>query len=88
MFSKENRYLSFTYANKHKIRTTKDIPILAKTYRYPHIYKQEVQTQIDEMLENEIIRHNCSLYSPFIWTVPKKLKWKTEMQPSGGLPKA
>lgn len=64
--------LTFTNAIKHKINTTTDIPIHSKSYRYPYIHKEEVQNQIQEMLDNGIIRHSSSPYSAPIWIVSKK----------------
>lgn len=82
IFYQENSSLSFTSAIKHTIRTTNDIPIYTKSYRYPYIHKNEVETQIQEMLDNKIIRHSSSPYTPPIWIVPKKadasekVKWR------------
>jgi len=45
IFYNENSNLSFTNAIKH-IRITDDVPIQAKTYRYPYIHKKEIKTQI------------------------------------------
>ncbi|GBP97604.1 Retrovirus-related Pol polyprotein from transposon 297 [Eumeta japonica] len=65
--------LTFTNAIKHEIRTTNNIPIAAKTYRYPYIHKNEVKKQIEEMLHKRIIRPSHSPYSAPVWVVPKKL---------------
>lgn len=72
IFYQENKKLSFTSAIKHSIRTTTNIPIFTKSYRYPYIHKNEVENQIQEMLNNGIIRHSNSPYSAPIWIVPKK----------------
>lgn len=72
IFYNENSDLSFTNAIKHNIRTTDDVPIYAKSYRYPYIHKQEVEEQIEEMLEKGIIQHSNSPYSAPVWIVPKK----------------
>lgn len=64
--------LSFTNQVKHSIRTTDDVPIYTKSYRYPFIHKQEVQDQISKMLEQNIIRPSQSAWSSPIWVVPKK----------------
>jgi hypothetical protein len=72
IFYDEESDLSFTNVIKHRIRTVNESPIFCRTYRYPTIHKQEIQTQIDEMLEKGIIRHSYSPYSAPIWIVPKK----------------
>ncbi|GBP06327.1 Retrovirus-related Pol polyprotein from transposon 17.6 [Eumeta japonica] len=72
IFYKENTKLTFTSVIKHEIRTTDNIPIHTKSYRYPYIHKNEVQKQIQEMLDNKIIRHSNSPYSAPIWIVAKK----------------
>lgn len=82
IFYKENEPLTFTNAVKHKIPTTDDIPIYTKTYRYPYIHKEEVKKQIDNMLEQGIIRQSYSPWSSPVWIVPKKIdasgkqKWR------------
>lgn len=72
IFYQENDKLSFTSAIKHRIRTINNIPIYTKSYRYPYIHRNEVETQIREMLNDNIIRHSNSPYSAPIWIVPKK----------------
>lgn len=82
IFYTEDNDLSFTNAIKHEIRTKTNIPIAAKTYRYPYIHKEEVNKQIKEMLDKKIIRQSYSPYSAPVWIVPKKMdasgkkKWR------------
>lgn len=71
-YNENNNNLTFTNATKHVIRTTDEVPIRAKSYRYPYIHKEEVEKQINEMLESGIIRHSNSPYSAPVWIVPKK----------------
>ena len=71
IFLKPGDKLSFTSKIKHSIKTTDEIPVHTKSYRYPYIHKEEVQRQINEMLEKEIIRPSCSPWSSPIWIVPK-----------------
>lgn len=74
--------LTFTNQVKHKILTKDEEPVYTKSYRYPHVHKTEVQKQIQQMLDDEIIRPSCSPWSSPIWIVPKKLdasgkqKWR------------
>lgn len=72
IFYQPDSSLTFTNTIKHKINTIDNIPIHTKSYRYPYIHKEEVQSQIKDMLETGIIRHSNSPYSAPIWIVPKK----------------
>nr|CAI5868931.1 unnamed protein product [Callosobruchus analis] len=82
IFHTENEPLTFSNTVKHEIRTTDDIPIHTKSYRYPYVHKQEVTRQINKMLNDGIIRPSQSPWSSPIWIVPKKLdasgkqKWR------------
>ena len=71
-FHLEDEKLTFSNVIKHKIETKDDIPVHAKTYRYPHCHKKEVKEQIQKMLEQNIIRPSHSPWSSPIWVVPKK----------------
>lgn len=64
--------LTFTNEIKHKIHTGLSGPIYSKTYRYPVIHTEEVEKQMNEMLEQGIIKHSNSPYNAPIWIVPKK----------------
>lgn len=68
----DNGKLTFTHEIKHTIDTTDEIPIRSKIYRYPYIYKDEIQKQILEMLSNGIIAPSSSPYNSPVWVVPKK----------------
>jgi hypothetical protein len=72
IFFKENQNLSFTNDVKHRIRTTDDLPVYTKSYRYPHVHKEEVKRQINDMLSQGIIRPSYSPWSSPVWVVPKK----------------
>lgn len=82
IFFLEGDTLSSTDAIRHQIITNSDKPVASKTYRYPHIHKEEVNRQIDDMLKQNIIRHSKSPWSAPLWVVPKKLdssgnrKWR------------
>lgn len=69
---KPNEKLTFTHQVKHEIKTSDEIPIHTKSYRYPFVHKQEVQKQIAQMLKDEIIRPSSSPWSSPVWIVPKK----------------
>lgn len=82
VFYLEGDDLSFTNVIKHKIETRDDLPVHAKSYRYPYCHKEEVQNQISKMLSQGIIRPSTSPWCSPIWIVPKKLdasgqqKWR------------
>jgi hypothetical protein len=73
---------NLTFTNKIKHSTTSDLPVYTKSYRYPFIHREEVQSQIHKMLEQGIIRPSNSAWSSPIWVVPKKadasgkVKWR------------
>lgn len=70
MFYLEGEPLTFTNKIKHNIRTTDEIPVHTKSYRYPYVHRQEVRDQITKMLEQNIIRTSDSAWSSPIWIVP------------------
>ena len=53
-----------------------------QTYRPPECHKKEIETQINDMLDKQIIELSDSSYNAPIWVVPKKLdasgkqKWR------------
>lgn len=82
IFYHEDSSLSFSNQIKHHIKTSDEIPVYTKTYRYPFIHKREVENQIKKMLDQKIIRPSNSPWSSPIWVVPKKIdasgeqKWR------------
>lgn len=54
-----------------EIPTVDNTPVHTKSYRLPHIYKNEVDKQIDNMLKNGIIKPSTSPWCSPIWVVPK-----------------
>lgn len=82
VFYLEGEPLTFTNKIKHKIRTSDEIPVHTKSYRYPYVHRQEIREQISKMLEQNIIQPSDSAWSSPIWIVPKKsdasgkVKWR------------
>lgn len=72
IFHLEGDALTATSTVKHEILTTSEIPIHAKTYRFPEIHKEEVNKQIQGMLEQDIIAPSKSPWNAPVWVVPKK----------------
>lgn len=60
---KNNEKLTSTTVIKHKILTKDEEPVYTKTYRYTHHYKEDVESQIREMLESGIIAPSTSLFT-------------------------
>lgn len=73
IFYQEGCDLSFTNAVKHKIRTKDEDPVYVKSFRHPYSMREEIQSQIQKLLSNNIIRPSISPYSAPVWLVPKKL---------------
>ncbi|XP_045468252.1 uncharacterized protein LOC123676417 [Harmonia axyridis] len=77
-----NQPLSFSSRIKHKIRTTDDVPVHCKIYRYPEVHREEVKKQIKDLLDKNIIRPSISPWSFPVVIVPKKedlsgkVKWR------------
>lgn len=71
-FHKEGNKLTFTNIEKHKIETTDDVPVFSRQYRYPHAYKEEVKTQIEDLIRQNIIQPSKSPFNSPIFLVPKK----------------
>lgn len=72
IFLQENQKFSFTHEIKHAIKTTDEIPIHQKAYKYSYHLRDEVQKEIDKLLDNGIIRESSSQWTSPIWVVPKK----------------
>jgi hypothetical protein len=61
-------------AAQHEIATRADsTPVNARPYRLPEKHKTEVNRQIQEMLNNKIIRHSNSQWNAPSLVVPKKI---------------
>uniref|UniRef100_A0A0A9X844 Retrovirus-related Pol polyprotein from transposon 17.6 n=2 Tax=Lygus hesperus TaxID=30085 RepID=A0A0A9X844_LYGHE len=72
IFHQEGTPLSFTNNVKHIIRTTDEIPVYAKNYRFPEVHLEELDKQMEELLQQGIVRNSESPWNAPIWIVPKK----------------
>lgn len=72
IFHQEGTPLSFTNEVKHVIRTTDEIPVYSKNYRFPQIHLEELDKQMEELLQQGIVRDSQSPWNAPIWIVPKK----------------
>jgi len=51
LFPRDGEILSHVSNIKHKINTTDDIPIYSRQYRYPYVYKKEIDDQVEDLLK-------------------------------------
>lgn len=68
----ENQPLSCTDVVTHKIITDDELPVHCKLYRYPKIHKDEIEKQVQDLLNDQIIRPSFSPWASPVWIVPKK----------------
>jgi hypothetical protein len=54
------------------LRTTDNNPVYIKNYRIPQAQKAEINSQVEKMLENDIIESSISRYNSPVLLVPKK----------------
>lgn len=73
LFAEPDEKLTYSTKVVGEIRTTSDKPIHTKHYPYPISLKQEVERQLQEMLNDGIIRPSRSPYNAPVWIVPKKV---------------
>lgn len=64
--------LNYTSVLKHRIPTVNEIPIHTRQYRFPVVHKDEINRQVNELLEQGIIKPSKSPYNTPVWIVPKK----------------
>jgi len=72
LFQLPDEELSCTNVIKHRINTTDERPINTKQYRFPPIHKNEIDKQVNDLLNNDIIKASESPYNSPLWIVPKK----------------
>ena len=48
--------LTATHVLQHRIITTDDQPINTRQYRFPQLHKEEINRQVEELLENGIVK--------------------------------
>lgn len=71
-----NMHSGLTYTTEviGEIRTTSDIPVYGKYYPYYASLQKEVETQIEELLADDIIRPSRSPYNSPVPSKPKKFR--------------
>ena len=73
LFPNNEEILSQTTNIKHIINTTDELPIYLRQYRYPYVYKKEIDDQVKDLLKKKIIRERHSPWSSPVWLVPRKI---------------
>ena len=71
-FHLKGEKLPATNVLKHRIKTVNDDPIFVKQFRLPPCHRQEIKKQVDEYLEDGVIKPSMSPYSNPVFIVPKK----------------
>lgn len=56
----------------HKIIAHDHTPVFVKNYRLPHSQKEEIRSQVDKLIKDELIEMSRSNYSSPLLVVPKK----------------
>lgn len=72
VFSDPELRLTYTTTVRGEIRTLNTEPVYSRPYPYPMCLKEEVESQIEELLSDGIIRPSKSPYNAPVWIVPKK----------------
>jgi hypothetical protein len=72
VFALNEEQLTSNNFYKQKFRVSDDIPVYIKNYRTPNSQKSELNSQVENLLKNNIIEPSMSEYSSPIFLVPKK----------------
>lgn len=72
IFGLESEKMTSNNFYKQKLRLKDSEPVYIKSYRIPHTHKAEVCTQVDKLIEDDIVEPSISEYNSPILLVPKK----------------
>lgn len=72
IFAMPDDQMSINNFYEQTIRTNDNEPVYVKNYRLPHSQKQEINTQVQKLLDNELIEPSVSNYNSPLILVPKK----------------
>lgn len=73
LFHMDGDKLTYTTVLKHTIPVKTDqAPINQKMYRLPPVFKEEINKQVQQLLDNDIVIHSKSPWSSPLLLVPKK----------------
>ena len=73
IFHLEGETLTATNVIQHEIHTNSEAPVASKIYRYPYHFKDIVNKEISNLLEQNIIKPSISAWNSPVWIVPKKI---------------
>lgn len=73
VFHCEELPLTFTHEIKHQLRLSDNKPMYTRNYRQAPKQKAEIKKQINQLLEQKIIRESNSPWSCPVHIVPKKI---------------
>lgn len=82
IFALEGDSLSSNNFYKQNINLSDHVPVYIKNYRSPEIHQQEIDTQVDKLLNDNIIQASVSPYNSPILLVPKKSTTDTKKMSS------
>lgn len=80
IFYSDQLPLSFTNQVKHFIRTKNEDPIYVKPYRQPPVQTQEIKSQVEKLLKNNVIEESHSPWNAPVHLVPKKMDASGEVK--------
>lgn len=72
IFALENDKMTINNFYEQKLRLNDDSPVYMKNYRLPHSQKQEIDSQVKNLLKNDLIEPSQSNYNSPLILVPKK----------------
>lgn len=72
IFAMPDDQMSVNNFYEQKIRTKDNEPVYVKNYRLPHTQKQEINSQVQKLLSNDLIEPSVSSYNSPLILVPKK----------------
>lgn len=72
LFADPNEKLTYTTKIIAEIRTSTEEPVHSRHYPFPMSLKEEVEKQVQQLLDDGIIRPSRSPYNSPVWIVPKK----------------
>ena len=64
--------LKGTNITSHKINTTDEVPVFTKQFRFTPALNKEIESQVESLLENDIIEESYSPWNSPVFIIPKK----------------
>lgn len=57
---------------EQKLRVTDNVPVYTKNYRLPNSQKAEIKSQVQKLIDNDLLEPSQSAYNSPLILVPKK----------------